>query len=593
MFLEVRRIFKERNPWFDLIIVSVVTLASSFILFSSDAFEHLRQFLDKHEHWELDEFFLTALVFGGALSWFAWRRWQKRLDLSLTKVRQSELYLLDAIESMAEGFALYDRNEQLVLCNTQYLESFPNLSQIEGLFVSGMKFEDLVRAGAERGLPIAARRRVEEFVLQRLRSFRDPKGPREYQQPRGNWIRYEERKTTDGGTVCIRTDITETRLAQEQLHQSQKMEIVGQLTGGMAHDVNNLLAIIIGNLDFLANELKQDDKLVTLVERATNAALKGADLNRQLLAFSRKQTLLPQIIDVNKNIDGMSPMLHRALGETIEFHTNLSQTSVTAEVDAAQLESAVLNLAINARDAMPTGGSLSIETKKVPLDVEFTSERPELAPGDYVMVTVSDTGLGMSPDTVKRVFEPFFTTKDVGKGSGLGLSMVFGFAKQSNGYVEIESAVGNGTKVKLYLPCAQKAPTEVQRKQRTIPEARDETVLIVEDNPELLDIVRTQLVALGYKVRQAHDGPSALRELDTDSNVDLLLTDVLMPGGMSGPELVEDAVARHPNLKTLYMSGHAFETLPQLQNYRHSIAVLRKPFRVPELARMIRTALDS
>ncbi len=377
---------------------------------------------------------------------------RKRTEAAL---RESEARLHDAIEAMSEGFALYDRDERLVLCNELYRQSFPTLARIEGLIVPGMRFEDFVRAGAERGLVFTARGRVEEHMRERLEKFRDSKGPTEFQQPRGNWIRFEEKKIASGGTVCIRSDITKFKLAEEQLHQAQKMEIVGQLTGGMAHDFNNLLGVIIGNLDLLAEELGDNSDSSALVEAATKAALNGAHLNRQLLAFSRKQMLLPKVIDVNENVLNMSRMLRRTLGETIEIRTRQSHGPWTAEVDEAQLESALLNLAINARDAMPAGGTLTIETKKVSLNKEYVSTRSEVAPGEYVNLTVRDNGTGMPPEILAKVFEPFFTTKDVGKGAGLGLSMVFGFVKQSGGHVEAESAIEQGTSVELYLPYAK------------------------------------------------------------------------------------------------------------------------------------------
>jgi PAS domain S-box-containing protein len=255
----------------------------------------------------------------------------------------------------------------------------------------------------------------------------------------------------------IATDVTEQRKSEAQLRQAQKMEAVGQLTGGMAHDFNNLLGVIIGNLDFLTEALQGNDDLLALTEAATKAALNGASLNRQLLAFSRKQSLSPKVIDLNEHVSAMLEMLRRTLGETIEIEVKQSQGPWTAEADPAQVDGAVLNLALNARDAMPEGGTLTIETMKVRLDDDYASMHAEATPGEYVMLSVTDTGTGMPADVLAQVFEPFFTTKEVGEGSGLGLSMVFGFAKQSGGHAEIESEEGAGTTVKMYLPHVPRA----------------------------------------------------------------------------------------------------------------------------------------
>jgi len=388
-------------------------------------------------------------------------------------------------------------------------------------------------------------------------------------------------------------DITAQRESEALLRQSQKMEVVGQLTGGIAHDFNNLLGVVIGNLDFLAERLTGDEELLEYVESATDASLHGADLIHQLLAFSRKQPLSPKTLDLDERVSGMLKMLRRTLGATIEIETIRSDGPLTAEIDPTQLESAVLNLAVNARDAMPAGGRLTIEMTKTRLDEAYVLGQSEAAPGDYVMLSVTDTGTGMSPEVLAQVFEPFFTTKDVGEGSGLGLSMVFGFTKQSGGHVEIESTIGEGTTVKLFLPHTRRKIETPEPEPETIPMARGETVLVVEDDPKLLILAGALLKDLGYNVLEATDGDSALAALEDEDGIDLLLTDVVMPGGVSGPDLTAAVAARYPDIKVMYMSGYTKDELGDRFDHDDGVPVLWKPFRKPDLARMLRSVLDA
>ncbi|MDA1099302.1 MAG: ATP-binding protein [Proteobacteria bacterium] len=383
------------------------------------------------------------------------------------------------------------------------------------------------------------------------------------------------------------------RNLENRLIQAQKMEAVGQLTGGIAHDFNNLLAVIIGNLDIINEDLEGNAELRPLLENATKAALSGANLNAQLLAFSRKQPLSPKVIDLTETVSGMLEMLQRTLGATVEIETKQHPGRCTTEVDPAQLESALLNLAVNARDAMPGGGKLIIETMKVRLDDEDVSTRPEMTAGEFVRLAVSDTGMGMSQEVLSHVFEPFFTTKDVGKGSGLGLSMVFGFTKQSGGHVEIESELDVGTTVRLYLPYTSLAPTVAPEKSATMPKGRGETVLVVEDDPDIRRLAVRLLVSLDYTVLEAWNGKSALAELESVTDIDLLLTDMVMPGGISGPDLAKEAVARLPNIKVLYMSGYTSDSMLPVDDLADDTEVLRKPFRKFDLANMVRAALDT
>ncbi len=392
------------------------------------------------------------------------------------------------------------------------------------------------------------------------------------------------------GTVNM--DVTDQHNLQSQLIQAQKMEAVGQLTGGIAHDFNNLLGVIIGNLDFLAEELSEHDNLSAFLEPAMKAALSGATLNRQLLAFSRKQSLSPKIIDLNDHVTSVLDMLHRALGETIDIEANLDPLISTTEVDPAQLESVLLNLAVNARDAMPNGGILRIETSKAHLNANYASTHAEVTPGDYLVLSVTDTGSGMTPDVLAHAFDPFYTTKGVGEGSGLGLSMVFGFTKQSGGHIEIESKIGTGTTVRVYLPEVDWKAMAIQSEKTDIPKAQGETILIVEDDHDIRTLTINMLSSLGYIVMDAEDGVSALETLKSAAQIDLLLTDVVMPGGISGPNLAKQAKEHRPDIKLMYISGYTANKLYQAGQRDSNVPLLLKPFRKQELAATLREVLS-
>ncbi|NKB54903.1 MAG: PAS domain S-box protein [Alphaproteobacteria bacterium] len=388
----------------------------------------------------------------------------------------------------------------------------------------------------------------------------------------------------------VMTNIAEWRALEDQLRQSQKMEAVGQLTGGLAHDFNNLLGVIIGNLDFLGEALEEDKDLGGYVKTATKAAVGGAELNKRLLAFSRTQPLAPKVLDLNAHVSGMLAVLRRTLGETITLEAIQNDTLWSCDVDPAQVETALLNLAINARDAMPSGGTLTIETANVRLDDDYAATQAEVTPGAYVRLTVTDTGRGMAPSVVEHVFEPFFTTKAVGEGSGLGLSMIFGFAKQSGGHVTVQSEEGVGTAVTLYLPRSRR-PAQLEDETVEIPNPSSGTVLVVEDDPDLRLLAETMLDSLGYKVLAAKDGRSALTAMGRAKHVDLLLTDVVLPGGMNGPAIAEAAVKRQDDIKVLYMSGYTQDAMTQQGQIGNDYQLLQKPFRKAELAQKIEAVL--
>jgi len=389
-------------------------------------------------------------------------------------------------------------------------------------------------------------------------------------------------------------DVTQSKATERLLIQAQKMEAVGNLTGGLAHDFNNLLGVIIGNLDLLCEQAKSDAAIGELARDALDAALHGADLTRRLLAFARRQPLQPQRVEVNQLVMGITKLLSRTLGENIEVESKLAAELWSVIVDPAQLEAAITNLATNARDAMPKGGRLIVATYNKQLDADYCARHQDLAPGDYAVVEVSDSGIGMMPETMQRIYEPFFTTKEVGKGTGLGLSMVFGFIKQSGGHINVNSEPGHGTTFQLYLPAA--AAAAPRRPAENEPQATmhgdGETVLVVEDNAKMRGIVVKQLVELGYRVLQAESAKAALQSLDVEAKIDLLFSDVVMPGAIDGFELATEAGKRQPGLKVLLTSGfpeaRLREQVPRLAGLR----LLSKPYRKAELARATREALD-
>jgi PAS domain S-box-containing protein len=388
-------------------------------------------------------------------------------------------------------------------------------------------------------------------------------------------------------------DVTAERQADAQLRQAQKMESVGQLTGGVAHDFNNLLTVIIGSLDLALGHVQGNVQQV--LESALQAAERGAALVHRLLAFSRRQTLIPEALNFNHLAGEMEELLRRTLGEDIEIEMKLNPQLWTALADKGQLENALLNLTVNARDAMPAGGKLTIETGNVHLDEDYTRHNPEVSPGDYVMLAVTDTGGGMPEDVLERAFEPFFTTKEIGKGSGLGLSMIYGFTKQSGGHVKIYSEVGHGTTVRIYLPRQASAAASLTPAVAMVNDhpRGGEMVLVVEDNADVRAFVVRHLHELGYQVTEAKDGPSALKTLEEPTSIDLLLTDVIMPGGMTGRQLADEARRRKPELKTLFISGYTEDSIVHQGKLEPGVNFLSKPFRRRDLALKVREALDT
>jgi PAS domain S-box-containing protein len=393
----------------------------------------------------------------------------------------------------------------------------------------------------------------------------------------------------------IGRDLTEKEAAEAQIRQAQKMDAVGQLTGGVAHDFNNILTVITGTIGILADAVADKPELAAVAKLIDEAADRGANLTKHLLAFARKQPLQPREIDVNALVLETAKLLHPTLGEHIQITPLLAEDAWTAMVDPNQLSTAILNLAINARDAMPNGGKLALETGNVYLDEAYAGMHSEVTIGNHVMVAVSDTGSGISPANLERVFDPFFTTKEIGKGTGLGLSMVFGFVKQSGGHIKIYSEEGHGTTVKIYLPRAtglEQTAAEAAIATAQV-EGGSETVLVVEDDAMVRKYVVTQVESLGYTTFEAANAAEALKLIDGNPTIDLLFTDVIMPGTMNGRLLADEALRRRPALRTLYTSGYTENAIVHHGRLDSGVLLLAKPYRKSELARMLRMALGS
>ncbi|HVD73194.1 MAG TPA: ATP-binding protein [Xanthobacteraceae bacterium] len=390
--------------------------------------------------------------------------------------------------------------------------------------------------------------------------------------------------------------------AEELLRQAQKMEAVGQLTGGIAHDFNNLLTIVIGGLDMVGRQIPALGATAAAerIARAKDMALQGVQravtLTNRLLAFSRQQPLAPKPIDANKLVSVTCEFLRRTLGETVSLETALAAGLWRAHADPHQLENALINLTLNARDAMPEGGKVTIETANCYLDESYVSSIPEpVDVGQYVMIAVADTGTGMDPITVERAFEPFFTTKDVGRGTGLGLSQVYGFVRQSAGHVKVYSELDEGTTVKIYLPRylgAEEHVEDAEQSQAANGAIGTETILVVEDDDALRSYTVETLAELGYRVLPATNGAVALEILDSGNDIDLLFTDVVMPGGLNGRQLADEAVRRRPGLKVLFTTGYTRNAIMHHGRLDPGVEMVGKPFSSDELIRKVRAILD-
>jgi PAS domain S-box-containing protein len=390
---------------------------------------------------------------------------------------------------------------------------------------------------------------------------------------------------------CFVLDLTERRKLEQQFQQAQKMEAIGQLTGGMAHDFNNLLAVILGNLGFLERKFKPGCDESDLTREATKAALHGAELTRALLAFARRQPLAPKLTDLTETLSASCRLFQRTLGEDLTVELKLADRLWPVLIDSAQIESAILNLAVNARDAMPDGGTLTIEARNVTLDEGAAELSPEARTGDFLVISVSDTGIGMPPEVIARAFDPFFTTKGT-RGSGLGLSMVHGFVRQSGGNTRIHSEPGKGTTINIYLPRAPDGQIAAGDEAPQTAPSGHETILVVEDNKALRNLVIRQLKDLGYRTIAAADAAEALEAIRRDEPIDLLFTDVVMPGGMDGRALAGAAQALRRDLKVLFTSGFTAAAAAAVSPGALNAGLLTKPYRPDELAQRVRATID-
>jgi len=630
------------------------------------------------------------------------------------RAQRSRDRFLRSIESLSEGFALYDADDRLVVCNTRFQELY---APVANSLVRWSSFEDFLRECTEHKLIPESAGREGQWIAERMAQHRQLPHVLEVER-KGRWIQIRERADKEGGTLILvldiheqkmaelrrqslagrlrmmidnmpagclllnnerrildwnpaaeqifgyskaealgrdpfdliiapeqrdliesgvariysgeeiathvslnRTkdgrpiscewtnarltdddgscigllsmvrDVSEKRAADEKIRQATRMEAIGQLTGGIAHDFNNILQVVIGNSEILAESLVDQPHLQRWASMTKDAADRGAELTLRLLAYSRRQTLEPVSVDLNEIVTELQPLVARSIGESITVASSLAEDLWSATLDRGQIDQALLNIVLNARDAMPQGGTLHIATDNAHLSLVETAS--EAKPGDFVCITVSDTGSGMAPDVIKRAFEPFFSTKGVGKGNGLGLSMVHGFVNQSGGLVRLESEVGKGTIVRIYFP---RVATKAEAKTLEAPQGLDtsrKTILAVEDNDMVRTYVTAQLESLGYNVIEAENGPAALVKLDSAGPIDLLFTDVIMPGGMNGRELAERALERRPGLRVLFTSGYDESAITTDGRLTDGMFLLKKPYQRKDMESKIIEVLNA
>jgi PAS domain S-box-containing protein len=526
-----------------------------------------------------------------------------------TASKRSEQRFRGAFEMAAHGMLFVAPTGQIALVN----EAFREFVDRRDEDFSTATFEDMLHKD-DRGQFLYGMKRLltgeVPFLKQELR-FISGSGHVVHALTSVSLLGDENREIDQ--LVIQTVDITGRKSAEMQLHHAQKMEAIGQLTGGLAHDFNNLLTVIIGNLQLIELAVNGNEKATKRTLEAIDAARKGSDLTKQLLAFARRQALEPQEIQINELTERMAPLVVRSVGEAIDLQVHLMQGDPKAMIDASQLESAILNLAINARDAMPNGGRLTLETQPAYLDEAYASKYPEVTPGQYVMVAVSDTGSGISPELLEKVFQPFFTTKAPGMGSGLGLSMVYGFIKQSGGHIQVYSEVGHGTSIKMYLP-RKFAPGETEPvlaatspeagpvkpvgeapvEAGALPEEKSHKakILVVEDQEAVRAVACGFLTDFGYDVVEAEDGFQALSKLQEHRDIGLMFTDVVMPGGMNGFDLAQAAYTIRPDLKVVHTSGYPKGAMVHQEEPRFREGfIIMKPYRREDLERIIAQAL--
>jgi len=507
------------------------------------------------------------------------------------KLRQKKSVIENTFVSMAEAVLVVDNEEEIVLANAAAERL---LQYCPGMTIAQLRAQNVAyRSDGSTPLPTSERLtaralRGEQFdgleIVVRPAGSRDPLQFLVSGRPL-----YDAHGAISGGALVFH-DITAARETERKLQQSQKLDAIGRLTGGVAHDFNNMLTVIAGTTEILVADLGNRPELQAVAALINQAADRCSELIQQLLAFARKQPLQPRVVDLNAIVADIGKLLRPTLGEQIEIDLTLESGMATACIDPSQLANALLNLAFNARDAMPDGGKLMLESANVVLDEAYAQRNADVRPGAYAMIAVSDTGSGMSADLCEKVFEPFFTTKAAGKGTGLGLSMVYGFVKQSGGHIKIYSEEGHGTTVKLYLPAASgHADAAVAIVLPT--HGAGETILVVEDDDLVRSFVTAQLDSLGYRTVAVADGRAALTQLSRGLQIDLLFTDVVLPGGMTGRQLGDAVSRRRPGTKILYTSGYTENSIVHHGRLDQGVMLLSKPYRKCALANMVRMAL--
>jgi signal transduction histidine kinase len=509
------------------------------------------------------------------------------------ELRHSASVLQSTFNSMAEAVLVIDARGTVVLSNAAAARM---LRYQQGMTVDHLREMSVVHGAdgttpiSAEGLPAARALRGEPFDGLELIVRPGRKADPVHLVVSGAPLR--DGSGAISGAALVYHDMTAARETERQLQQSQKLDAIGKLTGGVAHDFNNMLTVITGTTETLVEGLAGRPEYQSVAKLIDAAAERCAELIQHLLAFARKQPLQPRNVDINNAVFDIVKLLRPALGEQIEIETILAPEATTSHIDPSQLANSVLNMAINARDAMPDGGKLLLETRNVVLDEAYAEANAEVRPGPYVMLAVSDSGTGMPADVRDKVFEPFFTTKEIGKGSGLGLSMVYGFVKQSGGHIKIYSEPGHGTTIRLYLPPAD-GRADTAAAASTAPVAGgSEAILVVEDDALVRNFVIAQLQALGYRTIAASDSRAALAHIENGEPFDLLFTDVILPGGMSGRQLADEVTKRRPGLKVLYTSGYTDNSIVHHGRLDQGVLLLTKPYRKGQLAQIVRQALQ-
>ncbi|MGJ5179607.1 CHASE3 domain-containing protein [Bradyrhizobium oligotrophicum] len=518
---------------------------------------------------------------------------QNRGDLAAAydELRRSSAILETTFRSMAEGVLVVDPAGMIMLSNQavgRFLGTGVGKTFAEMVVENKFYESDGITRIPDDELPIARTLRGLSFDRREVVVKPTDGRPQFRLMVSGRPLRNSEGAIR--GAALVYHDVTEESEIERLLQQAQKLDAIGKLTGGVAHDFNNMLTIITGSIEVLIDAVHDRPAAAELAALIGKATDRCTELIRHLLAFARKQPLRPRDIDVNATVQDIAKLLRPTLGEMVEIRTRLADEDLVAHVDSAQLANALVNMAINARDAMPEGGRLLLETMSTTLDEADAAANPGVVPGRYVVVAVSDSGTGMPPEVQDRAFEPFFTTKEAGKGSGLGLSMVYGFVKQSGGYVKLSSEENRGTTIRLHLPAAQALQPIEPEQEQALPRGR-ETILMVEDDPLVRDFVLSQLQGLGYTILAASQAAEALAIAQAQP-FDLLFTDVIMPGGVSGRQLADTITATRPSLRVLYTSGYTDDATIDNRQQEADALLLTKPYRRAELAQMVRRALD-